>query len=75
MKFLKEITAVEWGIIAVILMLLVAMAVPVIDKVSNRPIRDQQAYAAWCQLNRRTDISFEQWQLLRRENLLYEKSK
>lgn len=41
------------------------------ERVGKRLARqDQQTYSAWCKLTHRTDITYSEWVLLKRQGLL-----
>jgi prepilin-type N-terminal cleavage/methylation domain-containing protein len=64
----RAFTIIEIMIVVVIFGLLVAMAVPACQKVMNS--HPQSDYELWCKLERRTDITFEEWNQLRAAGLL-----
>jgi hypothetical protein len=65
MRFIKTTTAVEWMIIFVIGALLTAIVIGGINKVQNGDSSARNEYTAWCLLERRSDVTFEQWKTLR----------
>lgn len=74
---LPEVSFIEAMIIAVITLLLTVMFIPACNAVVNRDrIEAKRAddtkalYGAWCRANNRTDISLNDWILLRSRNLL-----
>jgi len=66
-RLLAQMSLVEWGIIIVIAGLLGAIALGA----TGTPNHD--AYEAWCKLEHRTDITYEEWRLLRNRDLLQHK--
>lgn len=71
----KAFTLVEVMIVTVIIGLLVAIAVPAFFAVKNRGKNEPAQYSAWCKLHQRTDISFEEWRVLRNAFMLPEQSR
>lgn len=66
----KAFTLVEIMIIVTIIGLLAAMIIPACGYVRGSEGRESAEYSAWCKLNRRTDISFEEWRVLRNSSML-----
>ena len=67
LEFIRPTTFVEWMIIAVIIALLCAMAVPAFVHVSQ----DEHAlFDAWRKMEHRSDVTFEEWETLRRAGLI-----
>jgi hypothetical protein len=66
-RFLAQISPVEWCIIVVSAGLLLA----IVCSAAGNTGRD--AYDAWCKLEHRTDITYEEWRLLRNRDLLQHK--
>lgn len=67
---LREMTLVEWIIIGVIVLLLLAMAIPAI---SHARVDQHELYNSWRKMERRTDITFEEWQALRQAGLIQQR--
>lgn len=68
----RAFTLVEVMIVAVIIMLLLAMAIPTCNKVreSSNPEFLRAEYKLWCKIERRDDLSFDEWKTAKRLNLL-----
>lgn len=66
----RGFTFVEICIVGVILALLGAMAIPACSKVMNGDRMAHDQYDAWCKIERREDITFDQWKTLRDAGLL-----
>lgn len=66
----RAFTLVEGMIILVIVGLCIAMFIPVCQRIvgGERDARDR--YEVWCKLERRTDLTFEQWRAAERAGYL-----
>jgi type II secretory pathway pseudopilin PulG len=63
---------IELMIIVVIVGILTAIAIPAFSaaRTAASPEHQRELYDAWCQVHTDVHITFEDWQLLRENNLL-----
>jgi len=70
MKTKNAFTLLEIMIVVVIIGMLAAVAIPAFHRISQGSYDERKVYAAWCKVNERHDISYDEWSILKAQHLL-----